>query len=490
MTDAKPAAGGRIVFRVDASAAIGLGHLRRCLTLAELFRERGHEVLFVCRALADNLNDDVRSAGFALAELGSDDDAAETLAVLGHAPVAAIVVDHYGLDAEWERAMRPLGARMIAIDDLADRPHDIDVLIDVTPGEDHARAYDGLLPEGCLRLTGPGFAMLRPEFRAAPPLRDGTIGRVLVSFGAVDAEDRCGAAYEAVRAALGADVEIDVVLSRIAPHREALEQRAAADAGLKVHVDTPAMAELMRAADVAIGAGGTTSWERARLGLPTLVAAIAANQRESVAALEALGCAIRIDAGAQFAGEIGQALGFLRDRPAIVRLIGEAAARLVDGRGAERVAQAIAPSTPKLRRAEAGDARDLWEWRNAEPVRLASKNKDPIPWEAHEAWFAERLGDPKSAMLIGEERGRPVGVIRFEIDGASAEVSVYLAPGRSGRGHGPALLRAGEDWLRRERPEVERIVAEILPGNRASVAAFEGADYEPRMLKYERKLRG
>jgi UDP-2,4-diacetamido-2,4,6-trideoxy-beta-L-altropyranose hydrolase len=485
----------RVAFRVDSAAAIGSGHLRRCLTLAEMMRGWGRDVLFLCRAGPDTLNADVTAAGHRLIELPhalspAEDAEASAAALTGEAGLEALVVDHYGLDAAWERALRPFADRIAVIDDLADRPHICDLLVDVTPSVDPAARYHGLLPAHCVTLFGGAYPMLRPEFRRLREqagARDGELHRILVSFGAVDADDRCGTSIDAVRAALGTVPRIDVVVSRNAPHRASLAARAARDEGLTVHVDTPHMAELMRDADLAVGAGGATSWERACLGLPTLVAAIADNQRPSLAALEAAGCALAIDAD-RLGPEIEAALARLATSPGLLLRMSEAGRALVDGRGAQRVARAICPPRLSLRAAAEADSRDLWSWRNDPRVREYSKNSDPIPWEAHQGWLSARLADPDCALLIGEEAGVPVGVLRFDLDGPDAVISVYLTPHGHGRGIGPLLLRAGEHWLRAHRAEVRRILAEILPHNRASVAAFEAADYEARELRYEREL--
>lgn len=477
----------KVAIRVDASAAIGGGHLGRCLTLAAQLRAWGREVLFVCRAHPQSLNADVEAAGFTLLELpeGGGGDAA---ALAPHAPFEAVVVDHYELGAAWEATLRPMTARIVAIDDLADRAHDCDVLVDVSPPG--PGRYAGLVPDHCVRLLGPAFAMLRPAFaalRGASAPREGGIGRILIAFGATDPDNRCAAAADAARAALGGEVHLDIVIGRHAPHRDALAARA--DSRLTIHVDSDRVAELMAAADLAIGAGGTMSWERCCLGLPALVTEIAANQRDTIAALAAAGCAIPVPAGPEFGSTVEAALQTLAGDPALLRQMGEAARGLTDGRGASRVARAIISPEIRLREARPDDCRDLWRWRNDPVVRAASLDGALIAWEGHRAWFAARLADPACALLVAEEAGLPVGVLRFDAGAAdAAAISVYLTPGNQGRGLGTPLLRAGEAWLRAHRPAVRRIVAEILPENSASLAAFEGAGYVARQSHYEREL--
>lgn len=496
-----------IVFRVDASATIGSGHLRRCLTLADALRDRGAQCIFICRAHRDNLNADVVAAGHTLIELpepaGPIDpapahaawlgvpqlqDAAETCAALASTtPVTALVIDHYGLDATWERAVARLGGTRIALDDLADRPHDVELLIDVTPGD--AARYADLLPAAAARLLGPAYALLQPEYRKLRRRtddRDGPVSTVLVSFGAVDTDDRCTSAIAAIRTILGTAVAIDIVVGRFAPHLDGLRAAALDDPELRIHVDTAEMAMLMARADLAIGAGGTTSWERACLGVPSIVCAVAANQHHNINALARSGAAIRIDGGTRFQPELRAALHLAAVNPGLLSLGARRARQLVDGRGTERVAAAILPAAVTLRVASSTDSADIWSWRNADAVRQSSKSNALIAWDDHARWFAAIAVSATTDLLIGDVRGEAVGVIRFDCAGSTATVSIYLTPGGRGRGNGVALLRAGEAWLARQRPGIAELSAEILPDNPASIAAFEEAGYVPALLQYGR----
>jgi len=488
----------RIAFRTDAAQAIGAGHLRRCLTLAEALRADGHDVLFVCRAFEKSLNADVAAAGFPLIELppaaGSTntEDARETCAALvGHGPIDVMVVDHYGLGATWETEVRRVASRVAVIDDLADRAHACDVLIDVTPAQDAAVRYAGLVSDGAVKLLGPRYALLRPEFRALrgkTGARSGEIARVFVSFGGSDEQDRCGTAVGAIRAALGPNTAIDVVLGRLAPHAGRLQGLAETDPQLSVHIDTPHVARLMAVADLAIGAAGTMSWERACLGLPALVAQIAENQSGPIQALVQAGCAIAVPGSAEMWSALESRLSFVSENPGLLRLMGDAATSLVDGLGARRVARIIAPLALSLRPATSKDSEDIWQWRNDPTVRAASKEPAVISRDAHDTWFARVLADADRHLLIAEDADGAVGVLRFDIQDDAALVSIYLTPAGRGRGLAEAILKAGEGWLRSNRPELGRIEAEILPGNAASVAAFEAADYGRRLLRYERDL--
>lgn len=494
MPEDRPAS-ARILFRADGNAEIGSGHLRRCLSLAEQLRSWGHECVFVCAAAERSFNRLVGDAGFQLIELAPPEgsersaqrDAEEVIAAVGACgPFDVAVVDHYRLDRPWQREIRSIAGRIAVIDDLADRPHDCDLLLDPAPGD--SQRYAGLVPPSCLTLLGPRYALLRPEFaelRKRGSERSGTVERVLISFGGADADNFTGRAIDAVRSALPA-ARIDATSSRAAPHREQLEELARADANLSLHVDAANMGELMAAADLAVGAGGSTSWERACLGLPSIVAVVADNQQDTVRALEALGCAIAVGAEAAFGVELERLVACLATSPGLLRLMSSAGAAVVDGRGAARVASLLCPPAVTVRPAQPDDARRVWEWRNAPEIRATALSPEEIAWEAHSAWFARRLEDPRTVMLIGEDGGEAIGVVRFDLDGGDATVSIFLAPARAGRGRGRALLQAGEQWIERRHPGVSRFLAEVLEGNSGSISLFRSAAYSLRALRFER----
>jgi UDP-2,4-diacetamido-2,4,6-trideoxy-beta-L-altropyranose hydrolase len=363
-------AGKRVVFRADASLAIGTGHVMRCLTLADTLARRGTACVFVCRAHAGHLGDRIRARGHALHLLPAptapspadpagpvhapwlgidwETDAAQTAQALDDAVADWLVVDHYGIDARWEARLRPGARHLFVIDDLADRAHACDLLLDQTLGRDRAD-YDRWLPAAADRLVGPGYALLRPDFpqaRAASLARraDGHVRQVLVSMGGIDRDDATSRVLAALEQAAVPGLQVAVVLGGQAP---ALAQvrRAAAAAPFPctLHVDVDDMARLMAAADLAIGATGSTAWERCCVGLPSLGVVLAANQRAAAKALAGCGAALIID-GVDTAGQaqLAQACRALAADPARVRAMSARAAAVTDGEGTARVAARLA----------------------------------------------------------------------------------------------------------------------------------------------------
>lgn len=300
-----------VAFRVDAGTEIGTGHVMRCLTLANAIKNRGGQCVFVCRPHAGNLIESIKKQGFAAIALpclpvsadiveadtsphaawlctDQDSDARDTSAVLdkyfsGNL-VDWLVVDHYALDERWESSLRPRSKQVLVIDDLADRPHDCDLLLDQSLGRDEAH-YAALVPQTAKLLIGPQYALLRPEFarlRAASFLRrdNPQLRNLLVTMGGVDKDNATGVVLEALSSCtLPEGVKITVVMGAQAPWLELVLKKAATmPFATDVRVGVNNMAALMFESDLAIGGGGMTTWERCCLGLPCIIVELAANQ--------------------------------------------------------------------------------------------------------------------------------------------------------------------------------------------------------------------
>lgn len=297
----------------------------RCLAVAEALRARGLEPSFAASSETFDTAPAVARAGF-------ERRAPEP------GPADVVVLDGYRITAEEEAAWRAAGARIAVIDDSL-RPHAADLWVDPTPGRTRADYRD--LAPGARVLTGPGFSPMKPEFARERPgalarrAAGAPVRRVLVGFGMTDPG---GASLKALRA-LGRfpELEIDVVVGAVAASLPALRQ-----AGVRLHVDADNVPELTAAADLAVGAAGVSSWERCALGLPAVALIVADNQRPNAQALSAAGAALVLgEAKAVDEAALAAGVGTLIGGAPALGAMSKAAAGLCDGRGAERVADAL-----------------------------------------------------------------------------------------------------------------------------------------------------
>src|SRR5690606_37015069 len=356
----------RVAFRADASVQIGTGHVMRCLTLADELTRQGHECRFVCRDHEGHLGDLIASKGYGLTllpapidnESESDDrnsdncelwlgvawqeDASQTLECITQWKPDWLVVDHYALDAQWERTLSSAVDKIMVIDDLANRPHECALLLDQNLGR-AASDYDGLLPKGCQRLIGPGYALLRPEFSA---LREQSLSRrknpelkrILISLGGVDRTNVTGQVLDALsKSTLPVSTELDIIMGSSAPYLGEVRQQAAQlPFNATVSVGVTDMAERMCLADLSIGAAGSTSWERCCLGLPAITVVLAENQRLIGKALSENGAGFLIDVD-----RIKEDLPMMAESIVASEneclLLARQAAMVCDGAGVERV---------------------------------------------------------------------------------------------------------------------------------------------------------
>ena len=359
----------RIAIRTDASLEIGSGHVFRCLVLATALRKAGHSVSFVCRALDGNLARHIRTCGHDVTLLRStrgmspprtpahahwlpvtqEEDAAQFLAAIEGSRLDWIIVDHYALDITWETAVRPFCNAVMVIDDLADRRHDSDLLLDQNLGR-RVEDYAGLLPAAARRLIGPSFALLAPRFRelrAASLGRRGTgsLGRILITMGGVDGDNVTGRVIRLLRDHTPSGLRhLDVVMGHAAPHvADVGTELKALSLSHSLHVNTTKMAELMCAADLAIGAGGSTSWERCCLGVPSLMVRLARNQHAVIAALTAAGAAVDLGDPTDdcFDDRLLEAFEWTKSPERLIAL-SMAARGVCDGKGAARVIDEMA----------------------------------------------------------------------------------------------------------------------------------------------------
>ncbi|MCU4482539.1 UDP-2,4-diacetamido-2,4,6-trideoxy-beta-L-altropyranose hydrolase [Acinetobacter ursingii] len=313
----------KFCFRADASLYIGSGHVIRCLTIADALNKHGHKSYFICRQHQGNLIAFVRERGYTVYVLpeptlnNSDilseyqrwlgvteqQDAQETLEILKEHTVDWMIVDHYGLSVIWQQSIRQQVKRIVAIDDLANRSHDADIILDcglANTSSDYAK----LNKRKGLYLTGPNYALLRPEFREQrlwleqhPKVYNHEKLRILVNLGGIDKDNLTNTVLQTLlNGSQLKYLSVTVVMGVNAPSKDLiLEQSKKLPFINKVLINANNMAELMVEHDLAIGAAGSTAWERCCLGLPTIMICMADNQKMIAKDLHDLGVAISLE---------------------------------------------------------------------------------------------------------------------------------------------------------------------------------------------------
>jgi UDP-2,4-diacetamido-2,4,6-trideoxy-beta-L-altropyranose hydrolase len=470
----------KVVLRADGSARVGTGHVMRCIALVEALKERGGECHFASAELSPALTDRLAQRETA-AELlnvrpGSDEDLAQTTAAAHRLEAEWGVLDGYAFDAAFHAGVRRAGLRLLVLDDGGrHRPYDADLVLNANLFADPAwyveRCSDTRL------LLGPRYALLGQAFRA---WRDwqrphpSIARRLIVTLGGSDPDNVTASVLGAL-----ADIEpppdVVAVVGGANPHADivgGLAHRMGAD----VVRDPPTMGELFAAADLAVASGGTTALELAFMGLPAVLLAIAPNQRPVVTAMSAAGAALAAAADdPRELREVVESLALDERRRSAMSARGR---ELVDGRGAERVARAMAAASGiQLRPARQLDRRLVWEGANDGETRRASFSPEPIPWEDHVRWFDERLARRPADLFIVENRdGEPVGQVRLEVHGRRGRMPINVAPQYRRHGYGSLIIDVGSSRLL-ERAELDGIDVNVRPDNQASLRAFEAADF-------------
>jgi UDP-2,4-diacetamido-2,4,6-trideoxy-beta-L-altropyranose hydrolase len=341
----------QIAFRADSSLHVGYGHVMRCLSLADFLAARRARCAFLCRPAPGDLVDEIKRRGHTVIRMPStsdeptmseSDDARYTSKGLLERAVDWLVVDHYGLGIEWEQAVAPSARNLLVIDDIG-RDHDCSLLLDQNFRNPMHERYRRTLPEAKL-IMGPKYALLRADFAAcrasALERRTGTLDRILVSMGGSDPSNATAKALIGLESAWQKRWQVDVVIGAGNPHRALIESICSQLPAASLYVQTANMAQLMTAADCAIGAGGSTTWERCCLGLPAIVSTLSSDQISIAAAVARAGAQSLVGRDQDVSvGDYSREVAALSS--ARLLAMSASAAKICDGLGARRVAEQL-----------------------------------------------------------------------------------------------------------------------------------------------------
>lgn len=463
----------KIAIRADASLLIGKGHIMRCLTLARAItlEKPNTDITFITTPHVGNLDKTIIEQGFKLISLAESltkslktpfkpIDINDTNTWLGRSqqedanacleqlksPFDLIVVDHYTLDKTWHQLMRPICQQIMVIDDLANRVYDCDVLLDQTLSRDESDYYQRT-PTTCLKLVGESYTLLREEFKTrrieAINKRNKlnqlpTNFHVLITMGGFDPDNISQIAIDALKQfrSTSSKFSATVVLSSQSTHLSSIQSTINGNTWLSLELDCQNMSSQMLKADIAIGASGTTAWERCCLGLPTLSIQTADNQALVSSSLEKQGAVINLGSHKSIeAIEIKNALTTLisSNNDTYSAMITQCFISC-DGNGAYRVYQQLFDTPVKLRSATINDLDLIFSWQSIPQVRQYFRNPDPITYSEHCQWFNKAITDINYHFYIIADNNSAVGMIRLDQKtNSELEISILISPDFQGK---------------------------------------------------------
>ena len=491
-----------IIMRADASSHIGSGHIMRCLVLADRLKLDGHKVVFATRPQNGDLVTFIKQRGFSIYELQqpadwlvptstadyaawlqvSECDDAQECATAFDSP-DLVITDHYGIGAQWHKVVKEAyNCKIIAIDDLV-RDHAADLIIDQTllrePSEYH------LLNPKTTALTGTQYAIINTHFSSRHLSQLAAVStlknrpRVLLSMGGIDAPNASLQVLKVLKESVNPPITT-VLLSARAPHYKSVTEFAVEHSVWLTHIDfVDDMAALMCEHDIAIGAPGSTSWERACVGLPSIVIALADNQQTICKNLEAVGAAISVELEAVSTTLLKAYEQLIADYSKM-RTIN---LQLCDGQGVKRIMKHITQlfsGSLTLRLATQLDVEQVHAWQCKPETRRYALNKDVPSLAEHRAWMTKKLASKNDYFYVIEltnrkdEKGIPVGVVRLDMTAANTyTISIFIASEYFGKGVAKLVLKQ-IDILHPKKI----IHAVVLKENTASQVLFSRAGYQ------------
>jgi len=476
----------------------------RCLALAKELYEKNTEIVFVCRDLPGNICDKIKSYGFTvfllpftpefntptdqLNNLSNSiiyEDASSTCEILSSYPLFDwLILDHYSLDQKWEDVVQPIAKRIFVIDDMANRPHNCDAILDQNLHKDMEYRYQNLLKTNCRQFMGPRYALLRSEFKKQRQVfqeKNKTIETLLIMFGGTDPDNETLKVLQALITIENIDIQINVIISEKNQYLNKIRTLIGQIKNACLISNPNNVAELMANADLAIGAGGSSSWERCCVGLPSVLVSMAENQEEVCASLSDAGAAIYI--GSTKTTTVSQykyLIPYLINNPEHVDRMRKRARELVDGRGCERIKKWIYTPDIKLRFAGKNDCIPMFYWRNDINTRKYSHDPTPLNYDKHLAWCNEAIADPKCVILVAEIESLSISIVRFDINNGNAKISLYLVPKYAGQGLGEHVLKSAIKWVKNNYPNINELRAEIKSENIPSLKTFINAGFSEK----------
>ena len=449
-----------IVFRADASPKLATGHIMRCLTLAKALKREKPEtnIYFICNQLPSSIKQRIVDQGHQLLTLACDVDqpswhqdldieaCKSVIEKIEH--IELIIVDHYLLDIKWENAFVSYCEQLCVIDDLANRPHHADFLLDQTFNRD-SQDYLPWLSPNCQLLLGQRYMLLRDEFVKHRSIAERKrqqyqkIKQILVNFGGIDQHNMSSQIIEILALFVrqkqdqqGEALTVNLIASSNFPHLKDIKTLAQTYCWLNLHIDCNNMAELMLDADIAIGANGSSAWERCCLGLPSLTVTLAENQQLIDQTLAHKGATISLGHYQKIEHQqVVTELNRLEQSTELYQNMVKSAFSCCDGTGAQQTAKTLLADKVTLHKAQPSDVDIIFTWQSNPKIRQFSRNPKPVTWPEHKVWFEKSLVNLNRHLYVVTHQESKVGVLRLDkmSEQKSYEVSILIAPEYQGK---------------------------------------------------------
>jgi UDP-2,4-diacetamido-2,4,6-trideoxy-beta-L-altropyranose hydrolase len=480
---------GTLVIRVDANVAIGTGHVMRCLALAQAWQDSEGDCVFAMAESTPAVEQRLRREGMKVERLaavaGTREDTKQVGRLARENNARWIVLDGYHFDSAYQRAIKAEEFKLLCVDDQGRaETYSADLVLNQNL---HANMSLYSRRDSATRLLlGPRYAMLRREFHACRTWRR-TIpeigGKILVTMGGSDPNNLTMKVIEGIRQLSNLEVETVVLVGGSNPHLHALEASIPAQKAVRLVTDSTNVAEWMAWADVAVAGAGTTFWEMCYMGLPGILLVLAENQKCVAEASVKFGIAWNLEHETEVSvSTLSRKLAELLSSKETRAAQSKKGRKLIDGRGAKRVAALLAGL--ELRRAVASDCEVFWQWACDPDARAASFHNNGISWEEHKKWFRTKLSDPHAILYTATTKtDEPLGAARYQIEGKRAVLSINLDARFRGRGWGYKLLAVAVQKVFDD-SAVEFVDAYVKPANEASLKLFMGAGF----VRLQRKI--
>ena len=501
-----------VVFRVDASIQIGIGHVMRCLSLADEIKRLPSNIYFICRTLNGHLKKLINQKGYEVVLLpdleieyknsgyNSDfegwlklfwlQDANETISIVKNDNLDWLIVDHYSIDYRWHEKLKNLSKKIMVIDDLANRKLNCDLLLDQTHGRKF-EDYSHLVNNGCELLLGAKYALLRPEFfeyrsDAINKRKEiFSINNILITMGGMDFNNITNRVIKTLFSVnWNQKPTINVVLNELAPNIQSIKALSEnSNFKINIIISPDNMAELMLEADLAIGASGSSAWERCSLGLPTLALCTAKNQYEIAQNLQNEGVhfVVDIEDGDQIPLLINQ-LDELQKNPHMLKSMSDSSFRICDANGVHWVGFKMSPYKTKdgkklnFRNISSRDSKIIYDWQSNPETRKFAINPEIPSWGDHVIWIDKKINNLLSIYWMLLHDDSPSGVLRLDpIDleeGKGYLISIFIDPNKYNLGIGKCALEVAKRFFPKS-----KLYAKILSENKNSISLFTNAGF-------------